>query len=446
LNSVVGESAVGTEVSTAVAGEALPSIRTRLARALGFWSLIWGLGVGAAVWLAASYEVDELLDDALHSSAELLSVLASRPDALAAGQTVVLGQASTAADRYAWQLLSSDGVLLLRSARAPAAPWQPKPVTGFTNVPDWRLYGQPVSTGRVLLVAQSRSERLEAQGVVALGTLLAALIVGLIGQFWLRARMTRELQPLQDLSQRLQAWDLDAEGALAPGALGPAHRQELLPVHQALQDIARRLAVRISNERAFSAHAAHALRTPLAGIDAQIALVLRDCPMPWQGRIQRTREAAQRMQGVVAALLGLFRSGLKAEPVDVMVDQLVQRLPVPRMQVVVQPGLNIRADADLLAAALLNLLDNAQRYGASQSWIECGGAGCLRIKDNGPGIPSEKLHHLQSAINNQAYDGATGLGLMLADRVARLHGGGLSLQAGQPGLVVMLCLSQAAPA
>nr|MBP6854180.1 HAMP domain-containing histidine kinase [Rhodoferax sp.] len=417
----------------------LPAIRTRLANALAAWSLVWGLAVGTAVWAAASHEVNELLDDALQSSGELFAVLAEPPRNASATSDVIGANSGFGEQRFAWQVLAADGTLQLRSARAPTQAWHATPTPGFSDVRDWRLYGLALAQGgRMLYVAQTRDERREAQSEVALDAVLAALAVGLLGHVWLRSRVSAEMRPLQTLSQRLQDWDMDAGGALETGALGPAQRRELQPVHHALEVMTQRLALRMANERAFSAHAAHALRTPLAGIDGQMAFILRDCPSPWRERIQRSREAAQRLQGVVAALLGLFRSGLQAEPVPVDLPQLLQRLPTPRLRVDVAPGLTVMADADLLAAALLNLLDNAQRYGAQQVWIEASEPGGLRIRDDGPGVPDGRRAALQAAIDAQQYDGSTGLGLMLADRVARLHGGKLTLGAGGGGFCVDL--------
>ena len=60
----------------------VPSIRTRLANALVAWAVVWGLAVGAAVWLAATREVDELLDDGLRSSAELMAAITVNAQAL----------------------------------------------------------------------------------------------------------------------------------------------------------------------------------------------------------------------------------------------------------------------------------------------------------------------------------------------------------------------------
>ena len=80
-------------------------------------------------------------------------------------------------------------------------------------------------------------------------------------------------------------------------------------MHDAISALGERLARRVANERAFSAHAAHALRTPLAGIDTQLAVAQREAPASLQPRLARVREAAGRLTRVVSALLALFRSG-----------------------------------------------------------------------------------------------------------------------------------------
>src|SRR5690606_39299316 len=109
----------------------------------------------------------------------------------------------------------------------------------------------------------------------------------------------------RSISAQLAEWDIDGSHETV---LGPAGRRELEPVHAAIETLASRLSARIANERAFAAHAAHSLRTPLAGIDAQLAVALRECPPGMRDRLQRIRGATTRLQGIVAALLGLFRA------------------------------------------------------------------------------------------------------------------------------------------
>jgi signal transduction histidine kinase len=425
---------------TAAATQAPPSIGARLANALLSWSVAWGLAVGLAVWLAAAHEVDELLDDALQSSAELMAEIVRARGDTAAPSLVVPG---AALERFAWQVVGTDGAVLLRSPRAPAQAWHRSPQVGFGNVPQWRVFGQVLgSDGRLLYAAQTRDERDEARAEVALGAVLAALAVGLLGHLWLRLRVRRELEPLQRLSQRLAAWDPD-DGGSAAEQLGPAERSELQPVHGAIEALTLRLAARMANEQAFSAHAAHALRTPLAGIDAQLAVALRECPPDMRERLLRVRGAATRLQAVVAALLALFRSGeggarLVAQAVDL--PALVARLPVPGLAVQVEATGPLQADPDLLAAALMNLLDNAQRHGARTVHLRATAPATLRIDDDGPGVDAERLARLREAIDSARTTEATGLGLVLADRVARAHGGRLLLPDTAQGFAVELRL------
>ncbi len=421
---------------------ALPSIRGRLSRALLGWSAVWGVAVAATIMLAVPHEVNELLDDTLQASAEVLGVLLSTsPETFAARES---GSAPAVpalpSERFAWQLVAADGAVLLRSPHAPQAALRATATPGFTDTDDWRVFGTSLgSSGRVLYVAQTQAERREAQFEVAFGSALATLAIGLLGHLWLRARVRHELAPLEALSQRLARHDPTASGA----SLGLAEREELQPVHAAIDDLGARLARRVANERAFSAHAAHALRTPLAGIDAQLAVALRESPSTLQPRLKRTREAAARLQRVVAALLAMFRSSGELQRRTIDLNDLIARLPVEGLAVDVPPASTLDADADLLAAALLNLLDNALRYGAQRVLVSVPAPGTVRVHDDGPGTAPGRRAALQQAIDGQADAGGTGLGLRLADLVARAHGGRLVLPAVGEGFAVDLVLGPA---
>jgi K+-sensing histidine kinase KdpD len=76
---------------------------------------------------------------------------------------------------------------------------------------------------------------------------------------------------------------------------------------------------------------------------------------------------------------------------------------------------------------VLNLLDNAQRHGARRATVTAPAPGRLLLRDDGPGAELHRLALLRAALATQSYEGQTGLGLMLADLVARAHGGQLRL-------------------
>lgn len=421
----------------------LPSIAHRLAWTVLGSAVIWSVAVSAAVWLAVRHEVGELLDDTLQGAAEAMrtSVDNGLP-------TLLPGTGPAPSNRYAWQVVAhgADGqaVVLAASSRAPSAALAATPTAGFLHTPDWRIFGTALGQpGRMLYVAQTQDEQLEAALEVGFSAALATLAVALLAHLWLRGRTVHELAPLQRLSDRLMTHDL-----LAPGAtLGPAERAELQPMHTAIDALSAQLGQRLAQERAFSAHAAHSLRTPLAGIDAQLAVALREAPTALQPRLQRVRAVATRLQRVVAALLALFRSGVELQRSAVDLPALLARLPVDGLAVTTHHTAPIVADADLLSAALLNLLDNAVRHGAHTVRVSTPSPGVLRLDDDGPGVDDARRRMLLAAASDDAADddlGHGGLGLKLASLVARAHGGTLTLPPAAAGFAVELRLDATA--
>jgi signal transduction histidine kinase len=162
-------------------------------------------------------------------------------------------------------------------------------------------------------------------------------------------------------------------------------------------------------------------------------------PAELRPRLQRVRDASGRLQRVVRSLLDLFRVGAEVRRSDVDLKALLAHLPVEGIEVHA-PAATLNADPDLLAAALANLLDNAQRYGARRVEVSVPAPGTLRLHDDGRGATPERLAELRAALAAQAYEEHTGLGLMLADLVARAHGGALALPEVSQGFAVDLRL------
>jgi len=98
----------------------------------------------------------------------------------------------------------------------------------------------------------------------------------------------------------------------------------------------------------------------------------------------------------------------------------------------------VEADPDLLRSAVENAVRNATRYTAEGTTVEvrlewqqaANGENeiIVRVLDSGPGVPDEALpkifepfYRLDDARNGQT--GGAGLGLSIADRAIRLHGG-----------------------
>lgn len=407
----------------------MQSIHKRITRTLTLASLAWGLAVTAIVWGLVLNKVDDLLDGGLQESAELLFGLLSLNTAvIPAQQAERVLPAPLHDERLVWQLVDADQQVLLRSHRAPLQALLPRWVPGVSDVDTgWRVYGMVFMADQsILYVGQPMKDRsrlrLEAATVSVIGT----LGVGLFFMVWLRRRVKSEMVPLQQLSRDVSRY----EPLKHTATLAEVTRSELVPIHRAITELGRGLASRVANERAFTAHAAHALRTPLAGMDAQLALALRECTPETRPRLQRTREAANRLARVVSALLTLFRSGVALQWQTVDLTALVSRLPVKDVVVEVDTNACLSADPDLLAAALLNLLDNAVRHGGKAVRIGLmphTEYATVFVEDDGPGLPLPRQQAIQQALDAQDYETHMGLGLMLAAMVARAHGGDLRL-------------------
>ncbi|MGQ3050506.1 MAG: sensor histidine kinase [Roseateles sp.] len=410
----------------------LPTIARRLLWVTAVGSLLIALAVTASAGLTVDAEVDELLDDVLQASAAQLAPLLLQSGA--APHTPPPDPEGEV--RFAWAWYDSAGRTVRASPGAEPAAWQGAG-SGFADRAHWRLYGLPLRGELgLLVVAQTRAERSEARREVISHALLAAMALTLLGLPLLAWRAQQELQPLQRLGERLASFDADrADPRGLPAALGAAQRGELLPVHEALATIAQRLGERLDFEREFSAQAAHLLRTPLAGMDAQLAVALRE--QPQQLRLQRVRQANQRLQHLVVALLRLFRPEpeLRRKPVEVR--SLLAGLPLGDLQLDAGPPCLLDADAELLAAALLNLVDNAQRHGATRLSLTAIPGG-LRLADNGQGLAPEQLEALRASL--QPNQQAPGLGLRLALLVASAHGGRIEIARVEPGFAIELHL------
>ena len=103
-------------------------------------------------------------------------------------------------------------------------------------------------------------------------------------------------------------------------------------------------------------------------------------------------------------------------------------------------------DRELIAQAVANLLENAQRHTPQRTLIRLtlvavGDWICLQVNDNGPGVAKadrsrlvERFKRLDRSRNTPGY----GLGLNLVNAVASIHEGRLIFKDNGPGLVAIL--------
>jgi signal transduction histidine kinase len=130
---------------------------------------------------------------------------------------------------------------------------------------------------------------------------------------------------------------------------------------------------------------------------------------------------------------------LRLRPLVVEALTLVRRDPAAASVQIDVEGTDatIVADAELLRAALLNLLLNAAQAVGDGGRIHVrtsvsAGTAVIEIGDNGPGIPAALQDRvLEPFFTTKARGG--GLGLPIAKRSAELHGGSLTLSSADSG-------------
>jgi signal transduction histidine kinase len=260
------------------------------------------------------------------------------------------------------------------------------------------------------------------------------LLLGLGGCALLGWSVRRELRPIADFARAVDSIGPDSTDLPAPRL----PRREFASAYGALGAMLGRLQAKLRSERAFAAHAAHALRTPLAGLSAQLEVVGALAPAELAERIGKASASAQRLAGVIGALLSMTRATDRIQwrnfdATGLAIVAAGRRIEVDASQL--DSAGTLRGDGDLLAAAVANLLDNSERHGASHVRMQAGAMAneqFVSIEDDGPGVPPATLARLEEALERfqqiGAIDSALGLGLTLAASVARAHGGVIRLE------------------
>ncbi|MFC4314045.1 sensor histidine kinase [Steroidobacter flavus] len=208
-----------------------------------------------------------------------------------------------------------------------------------------------------------------------------------------------------------------------------------------------------SAQRRFLESAAHQLRTPLTGVQAQLELLAAEATEPNHERLDRVLDATRRLAHTTHQLLTLARSdeaaNLNWDFTSVDLAQLVESIVTQRLATADLAGIDLGAQIEpvrargvawLLEEALGNLVNNAIAHtpnGGSVT-VQCGrehGAVFLEVIDTGIGIPpAERQHVLERFFRaSNARGTGTGLGLAIVDEVAQLHGAGLAINSGPDG-------------
>lgn len=289
---------------------------------------------------------------------------------------------------------------------------------------------------------------------VAVAAVLALVIMQLLAR-----GMTK---PLREMAAAAQT--------IAKGRYGlrvtATSRDEVGELARAFNAMAADLGEVDRQRRALVADVSHELRTPITALRAVLENVVDGVSAPDQATLETALAQTERLGRLVTQLLDLSRleSGarlIELENVELrpLCEQALREAVLARDGVAarceVPGGLGVRADPDLLAQVLANLLDNAVRHSPDGGAVVLtaaprDGGVRLRVTDEGPGIPEaertrvfERFSRLDAG--RAADDGGAGLGLAITKEIVEMHGGSIRVEDG-PGCRVAVDLPRRAAA
>ena len=370
-------------------------------------------------------------------------------------------------DEIYYLVLDADSNFVAGDAGLPVAP-EGSDNPSFTDA-DYR--GVPVrvatyrlknASGVVLIsVGETTNKRREAARDMLTYIVVSdvAQLVGTLFLVWVGVRVgLRPLLALRDQIERRSARDLAAlDESQVPS--------EVRPLTQALNRLFATVAEVANAQHRFLANAAHQLRTPLAGLQAQLELLLSD--LKEQGaadpalreRVARLYSGMQRLGHTANQLLALARAEPSANPAgdfreldlaDLARDGVAahfDRALVAHVDLGLEAAPAPAQGSDwLLRELLANLIDNALAYTppGGNVTVRCGVAGegeagrrsaFLEVEDDGPGIPEAERARVFERfyrIADSEHEG-NGLGLAIVDEIARAHGATVELAEGAGG-------------
>jgi len=259
--------------------------------------------------------------------------------------------------------------------------------------------------------------------------------------------VNRSLAPLRALEDQISR---RSANDLTPVAVGdvPAEIRGVVAALNRLFGLVREGAV---SQRRFLDNAAHQLRTPLTGIQAQLELMCHsEEDLVRRQRMLRILDGARRLSYTTHQLLTLARADESAnrrwEFEDVELTAIVEAVITESFSAAEKAGIDLGAELQhatvrgigwLLTEAIKALTNNALEHtprGGSVT-LRCGteaGVPYIEVVDTGVGIPTlERERVLERFFRaSNARGSGSGLGLAIVKEVTELHGGTLVIGAG----------------
>jgi len=261
---------------------------------------------------------------------------------------------------------------------------------------------------------------------------------------WFSRRLARPLDELAVAARRFGSGETAARANLD-------REDELGDVGRAFDEMAERTALMLAAQRQLMADVSHELRTPLARIRVALELAAED-PVAATDVLADVAGDLDEIDQLIEDILTTARLDVdhakvarRATRADEIANLAAERFAARHPGRVLDREIEnaaVECDPLLLRRALDNLLDNAAKYSDPTTPIKLvvrprAGGVAFEVVDRGIGMTADDLERAFTPFwradgSRTRKTGGVGLGLALARRIARAHGGDVTL-ASTPG-------------
>jgi two-component system sensor histidine kinase CpxA len=279
-----------------------------------------------------------------------------------------------------------------------------------------------------------------------------AIVVGGIATFVLVLLVTRPIVRLRKAAHELAQGNLSARVSAPYSQVRVFEGDEIQALVHDFDHMAERLESLVSAQKLLLRDVSHELRSPLARLSVALELAREDAEPEMEPHLQRIERETKVLNQLIGQLLTL--SSMEAMDkitnfaplsLNALVEEMIPDAAYEaqqRQSTVVFRAKDqciILGNRQLLHRAIENVIRNAIRYTEAGSEVEItltstletqGGVAVLDVSDRGPGIPEKDLDAIFLPFYRvdharSPHTGGTGVGLAIAERAVKLHGGNL---------------------
>jgi len=336
------------------------------------------------------------------------------------------------------------------------------------------LMGRPVTAsrgGQYVLVAELQPHMVPPPLAHHVFHLLAVFLIGGLFCYWLARYLAAPVTKLRAATRELARGNLSAR-------VGPSlgkRRDELASLAEDFDLMAEKIESLLNSQRRLLGDISHELRSPLARLNVALELARQRSGPEAISALERIQREAENLNEMIGQLLAITRleSTQEVRKTEVDLAHLVRQIADDADFEARSRQRTVRVsdcdpcmtagNEDLLRRAIENVIRNAVQYTAPGTEVQIDlrcepdrakhedQLAVISVRDHGAGVPESALekifrpfYRVEDARDRES--GGAGLGLAIAERSVRLHGGNIvAANAVDGGLLVTISLPTSKP-